>query len=619
MHPVDAAIVGLYLAALVVAGLWMRRAASRDLDAYFLGRRSMPWWMLGSSGMASNLDLTGTMINTALVFALGVSGFFVEIRGGVVLVMALLMVFMGKWNRRAGVMTFAEWMALRFGASRQGDAARLVAALGSILLTVAMVTYFATGAGRFVADVLGLPAWWGAPPRFWGALGMMGLALVYTASSGFYGVVVTDLVQSALIFAAIAGVAALALSGPPLPEAFPVSSPLRDGGFQVHLTTREAWTGLVPPWRMDFGPESGYSSFELFGVAIAFYLVRTLIEGFGGSSGYMAQRFFAARDDREAGLLSLLWTFLLSFRWLFVASVAVLGVAYGQSHAPIEDPEAVLPVVLLEVVPAGLRGLLLAALMAAAMSTFDSTVNAGASFWVRDVYQAYLRPGASDRDLVRQGRWSSVAIVASGALLSLTVNNINEIWGWITMSIGVGLLIPSVVRWYWWRMNGCGFAVGTAAGMAAAVAQRALFPEWPEYAAFSAVALAALAGVAAGSWAAPPTPGSVLEAFYRRTRPFGLWGPVRRAFDAGALREVDRRNRRDLLAAGLAVPWQLSLFLLWMMLAMRRWDAALALGLATAVLSAGLHRLWYRHLDERPVELGPGAGRPPASRNTMSG
>ena len=114
MHFIDYSIVVLYLLAMVFFGLRMRKKASEGIESYFLGNRSMPWWMLGASGMASNLDVTGTMINTALVFALGVSGFFIEIRGGVVLVMAILMIFMGKWNRRSQVMTFAEWMHFRF-------------------------------------------------------------------------------------------------------------------------------------------------------------------------------------------------------------------------------------------------------------------------------------------------------------------------------------------------------------------------------------------------------------------------------------------------------------------------------------------------------------------------
>ncbi len=597
MHFIDYSIVVLYLLAMVFFGLRMRKKASEGIESYFLGNRSMPWWMLGASGMASNLDVTGTMINTALVFALGVSGFFIEIRGGVVLVMAILMIFMGKWNRRSQVMTFAEWMHFRFGKDRQGDAARLVAAIGMILLTIGMVAYFSTGAGIFVAEILGIPSLFGVPDKFWAALLMIVLAMIYTVSSGLYGVILTDIVQSVLIFGAIIYVCYLGLTQYPLPEEFSVSIPMKDGTFQTLQTTREVWTHVVPPWEMNLDPGSDYAIFNFFGIAILFYLFKAMIEGYGGTNGYMAQRYFAARSDREAGLLSLLWTFLLSFRWPFITALAIMGIVYGQSHGVIDDPEKVLPTVVgSEMIPTGMKGLLVAGLMAAAMSTFDSVVNAGASYWVRDIYQAYLNPSATEKQLVRQSRWISVMIVGIGLLFSLTVKNINEIWGWLTMSIGVGMLIPMVVRWYWWRMNGYGFAIGTGFGMLSAFLQRWLFPDWSDYLSFCFVGSIAFFGLLVGTYLTMPTDGEVLEEFYRKTRPLGVWGPVRRRFSPPALENIKRENRRDTVGVFIAVPWQLVLFLMWMTLVVRQWDKFVALLLVLVVLSIGLYFFWYRHL-----------------------
>ena len=285
MHFIDYSIVVVYLLSMVFFGLRMRKKASEGIESYFLGNRSMPWWMLGASGMASNLDVTGTMINTALVFALGVSGFFIEIRGGVVLVMAILMIFMGKWNRRSQVMTFAEWMHFRFGKDRQGDAARLVAAIGMILLTIGMVAYFSTGAGIFIAEILGIPSLFGVPGKFWAALLMIVLAMIYTVSSGLYGVIITDIVQSVLIFGAIFYVCYLGLTQYPLPEEFSVSIPMKDGTFQTLQTTREVWTHVVPPWEMNLDPGSDYAIFNFFGIAILFYLFKAMIEGYGGTNG----------------------------------------------------------------------------------------------------------------------------------------------------------------------------------------------------------------------------------------------------------------------------------------------------------------------------------------------
>ncbi len=128
MTTIDYAIVIVYLIGMVTVGIYFQRKASQGINSYFLGDRGLPWWALGASGMSSNLDISGTMINTAFIFALGASGFFIEIRGGVTLIMAFLMIFQGKWNRRALVMTLAEWMHFRFGKDKQGDWARLIAA-----------------------------------------------------------------------------------------------------------------------------------------------------------------------------------------------------------------------------------------------------------------------------------------------------------------------------------------------------------------------------------------------------------------------------------------------------------------------------------------------------------
>jgi Na+/proline symporter len=120
MLALDYVIVFVYLGAMIYVGLMMQRKAEQGIDSYFLGNRNLPWWALGASGMSSNLDISGTMIIVALVYAIGARGFYIEIRGGVTLIMAFLMIYMGKWNRRAGVMTMAEWMSVRFGDDKEG-------------------------------------------------------------------------------------------------------------------------------------------------------------------------------------------------------------------------------------------------------------------------------------------------------------------------------------------------------------------------------------------------------------------------------------------------------------------------------------------------------------------
>lgn len=599
MHFIDYIILFLYLSAMVIVGVLLQKRASADIDSYFLGNRKLPWWVLGASGMASNLDVSGTMINTAWIFALGAVGFFIEIRGGVTLIMAFLMIFMGKWNRRAKVMTMAEWMAFRFGKDKEGNIARLIAAVSIIIVTIAMITYFAVGSGKFIGEFLGIPAFLGQPPEFWAATIMIILAMTYTVASGLYGVVWTDVFQGVLIFGLIIYIIALAFIKYPLPEIFSISVPLKDGGFQlIEGVSRQQWTSIVPPWKLDFGPESAYSIYNLFGIAIIFYLLKVTIEGAGGTSGYMIQRFYAARSDREAGLLSLFWTFLLAFRWPFVAAIAIMGISYGtSSNAVIQDPEKVIPIVINNLVPIGIKGLLIAGLMAAAMSTFDSTVNAGAAYWVKDIYQAFINPKANTRQLMLHSRWASIIIVLLGLFFSIFIKNINDIWGWITMSIGAGMIVPTLARWYWWRLNGYGFAIGTIFGMIAAIFQRLVLPDVPEYVAFSFASGISLITMIIGTILTQPTNDQVLYNFYRETRPFGFWGHIKKKIPERIMEKVNKENRRDITATFFAVPWQIVLFLSLMMIPMRRWDIFAYLIVILTGLSVGLYFMWYRHLS----------------------
>jgi Na+/proline symporter len=180
MAPLDYLIVLVYLVILAVIGIALARRAGQSGEHYFLGGRAMPWWALGASGMSSNLDVAGTMTLVALLHLYGLQGFFIEMRGGVVLPIAVFLAFMGKWHRRSEVMTTAEWMLLRFGDGAQGRAARLMAALTYLVITVAMTVFFFTASGRFLAELVPF-----TPLQC--TLGMAVVALGYTLAGGLYG------------------------------------------------------------------------------------------------------------------------------------------------------------------------------------------------------------------------------------------------------------------------------------------------------------------------------------------------------------------------------------------------------------------------------------------------
>lgn len=589
MGIIDYSIIIVYLLILIGIGIYLQKRASKSTESFFLGDKNMPWWALGASGMASNLDVSGTMIIAALIYALGVQGFFIEIRGGVVLILAFFMIFMGKWNRRAEVMTTAEWMEFRFGKGKQGEAARVLAAIAQLIFAIWAITYFIQGAGIFLSEILGI-----SPDL--AAILMISLCAFYAALSGLYGVVYTEVFQGGLILFVIIYVVSHVMINITLPETFVVSVPMGDGQFQQITQNLKDWSSFLPRWEMNVPGE--YSQYNLIGLATIMYIFRSSIDGMSGSGGYMIQRFYAAKNEREVGLLSVFWIFLLSFRWPFIMSIAILGISFSQTGQVIDNPETVLPKVLMEVFPVGIKGLLVAGLLAAAMSTYVAIVNSGAAYWVNDLYQRFIRPEATNKQLILHSRVASIAIVVLGLLSTYLFTSLNDVWGFLTMGFGVGLIVPQFIRWYWWRFNGYGYAGGTILGMITAITIRFVIEDIPEMPSFYLTAAITFVGSIAISYMFPPTNIEDLEHFYSKTRPFGFWGPVRAKFSDEIIAPIAAENRRDIMATFFAVPWMLFLGITPMMVVTKQWTYALICGFILLVLSVVLYFIWYKHLSK---------------------
>jgi Na+/proline symporter len=311
----------------------------------------------------------------------------------------------------------------------------------------------------------------------------------------------------------------------------------------------------------------------------------------------LVQRYYAAENDKEAGWLSLLWILLLSFRWPFVASMAIIGIVYGSQYGVIQNPEEVLPTVLMNVIPTGMKGLLIAGLIAAAMSTFDSVVNSGAAYWVKDIYQKFIRPDADEKKLLLHSRLASLVIVIIGLLLTYAFDNLNQVWSWLTMGLGSGFIIPQVIRWYWWRFNGWGFASGVFTGMIMAFIQLIFYPTIGDMWGFLIITSTSFVASILGTFLSNPVDEDVLIHFYKKTRPFGFWGPIRSKVKELDLSAVNQENRRDVRSIFIAVPWQLTLFLTPMVLVTKQWYIFWPLFGLLIVLSLMLYFGWFRHLS----------------------
>ncbi|MEQ8272077.1 MAG: sodium:solute symporter [Deltaproteobacteria bacterium] len=583
----DAGIVIGFLLTVTVIGYALSKAASGGLEDYFLGGRKIPWYVLGISTATSNFDMAGTMIIVAMVFTLGYKGFLVEIRGGVGLSLAFLMVFLGKWLRRSRVMTSAEWMKLRFGTDRQGRSAHLLSAIANIVLSVGMIIYFSKGAGKFLTHFIPLS-------EVTCTSIMVGVGLFYTLLSGLYGVVFTDVVQMVLLtFTAIfiSWKAYFITDDVVFPAGFfalDVNAPTE---LAAPLLAKDAST-----WEPIIG---------LFGLCVFMWVVRTVMEGCGGIGGYTDQRFFAARSEREASLLTLESIILSVFRWTMVAGLVVMGyslVQAGGAHAEAiqADPEQVLPIVLGKLLPTGIKGIVLAGLIAAAMSTFDSTLNAGASYIVKDVYESYINPNATQKQLLDVSRWATIALCVVGVALAAVVPNINRIWGLITMGIGAGLFVPLVLRWYWPRFNGYGFAAGTAAGMAAGMILNGALA-LPLYIAFPSTVASSLVVSLVVTFMTPAVAEETLVRFCVQINPFG-WGRINRiAQKTGKLAADDMSARkdekkRDAIGVVFAVPFQLSLLISGMALIFHDFEKLGVTLFIAGISTVGLYFFWFTNL-----------------------
>lgn len=230
----DYAVMVCYFAFLVGLGLVLRRKASASVEDYFLGGRQLPWWALGVSGMASFLDLTGTMVIVSFLYMIGPRGLFVEFRGGAVLVLAVMMLWSGKWHRRSGCITNAEWMIYRFGNTAGGQFARMAGAIAAIVSNIAMVTYLIKGTGLFVAMFLPFS------PQVCAVL-MIGVATLYILTAGFYGVVYTDLFQSGIILAAVIVISVIAYLKNPGAEQL--------SALAYEVTGQSAWMTSACSWK----------------------------------------------------------------------------------------------------------------------------------------------------------------------------------------------------------------------------------------------------------------------------------------------------------------------------------------------------------------------------------
>jgi len=590
-HPIDVAILVLYFLAMIGIGVAVVRRASRGLDSYFLAGNELPWYVLGVSNASAMFDITGTMWLVYNIFVYGGKGIWLPWLWPT-FNQVLLAVYLASWIRRSNVLTGAEWITTRFGEGRGGELSRLIVVVFALVSVVGFIAYDFQGMGKFTATFL--PGDWS--PNTYGII-IMAITAVYVLLGGMISVVLTDVAQFVIMALCSLAIAIIAMRD--------VSTE------QIAAVVPEGWDSIFFGWRMDLDwsqlmpsltnnmAQDGYSIFGLFFMAMLFKGM--LVSIAGPAPNYDMQRILAAKNPREASYMSALVSAALMPRWWMIAGITVLalhslGPAFNAMDAP--DFEMILPWVIKEKIPPFLLGLLLAGLLAAFMSTFSATLNAGGAYLVNDLYKRYIKKDASPRHYVGVSWIAQIMILVVGIFFGLQTASINQVTQWIVNGLWGGYTAANVLKWHWYRLNGFGYFWGMLVGIAAALALPKVAPDLHPLWGFPWILLVSgIACVAGSLWTAPESD-AVLARFYKQVRPWGYWGPVLRKVQAEDPSFVPNRNLGwDAFNVAVAIVWQMTLVTMPLYMVLKQGKGFWLSALVFVATSWILKKTWKDRLD----------------------
>ena len=626
LHPLDLGIIAAYIVATVGIGFWISRRASKSIQNYFLGGNEIPWYALGLSNASGMFDISGTMWLVYLLFVYGMKSVWIPWLWPV-FNQIFLMVYLSIWLRRSGVMTGAEWIRFRFGDTRGAKLSHLVVVLFALINVVGFLAYGFIGIGQFAAAFLPFPL--SADPttnaNLWGLL-ITAIATLYVVKGGMFSVVFTEVLQFVIMTVAclwVGGIAMAQVSPEMLSAAVPEGWRTLWFGWEIDLD----WGALLPAADEKIAAD-GYT---LFGAFFMMMLFKGVLSSMAGPApNYDMQRVLSARTPREAAKMSGLVSLVLMIpRYMLITGLTVLALVFfrDQLGAMGSDVnfELILPFTLREFIPTGLLGLLIAALLAAFMSTYAATVNAAPAYIVNDVYKRYINPDAPEKTYVWMSYLVSIVVVVIGTAFGFVAANLNEIVQWLVGALYGGYAASNLLKWHWWRFNSYGYFWGMLAGIVGAgVASPAMgllgldFGAATPLYAFPLILALSLVGCVAGSLLTEPDPPEVLKDFYLKVRPWGFWKPVHAAVVAehpGIRANGD--FKRDAVNVLVGIAWQTGLVAIGILLVIEDFAAlAIAVGVVIAT-SAFLKVNWYDKLEDYPeqpdLDAAVGRGTPGAT------
>ena len=573
-------------------GIYLTTRASQNLDTYFLAGRSVPWYILGVSNSSSMFDITGTMWLVLMFLVYGVKGAWIPWIWPT-FNQIFLMVYLSIWIRRSNVLTGSEWITTRFGNGKGSELSRISVLVFAMVSVIGFLAYAFQGIGKFASVFFPFDI---SPELY--AITFMGITTIYVVLGGMYSVVFTDLIQFTLLTIVSFVIGFIAFTRV-TPEALHAVIP--NGWLDLAFTWELDldWNNLIPAANNQIMAD-GWNLFTIFFMMMIFKGI--LISLAGPTPGYDMQRILAAKTPREAGLMSAIVSVCQIPRWFMIVGITTLALVYFSNDliamGDNVDFELVLPWVISEFLPVGLVGFVLAGMLAAFMSTFDSTVNAGAAYLVNDVYKRYFNPNAPTDVYIKASYIASFLIVAVGIAFGFMSESVNSVTQWIVSGLFGGYTAPNILKWHWWRFNGFGYFYGMIAGVLAALIMPMALPELSPLNAFPFILiLSGIAGIS-GSLMTAPDDDKTLEEFYKNVRPWGFWKPILNKIQSSDpnVRKNDKFYR-DMFNIFIGMVWQINMVLVPIYLLVYEYTAftvSLILVIGTTLI---LKKNWYDKLD----------------------
>jgi Na+/proline symporter len=508
----DWSIVLAYFVFSALIGVYYSKRAGGSTAEFFLSGRNLPWWLAGTSMVATTFAADTPLAVTELVARNGIAGNWLWwnfLFGGM-----LTVFFFARLWRRAGILTDIEFTELRYSGKPAAFLRGFRALYLGLFINCVILGWVNLAMASILEGMFGIPR----ERVYLYVMGALLITSIYSALSGLWGVAVTDLFQFII---AMGGTAILALVVLPLPQVGGIA------GLQAKLP---AWTLRFTPVIAEAGtPGVGGAMAISLSAFLAYVGVQWWSSWYPGAEpgggGYIAQRMMSAKDERHS-LLATLWFQIAHYcirpwPWIIVGLTTL--VLYPEL-AP-DQKRMGYVYAMRDHLPTGLLGLLIAAFFAAYMSTVSTQLNWGTSYVINDFYRRFVRRSASERHLVAVSRITTVLVMAISVVITGMIERISGAWEFI-IECGAGLGLVLILRWYWWRVNAWSEIAAMIAPFIAYAyikfGTSVLFPVSLYY----IVCFTTVVWLAA-TYLTRPTDQEHLKTFYRRVHPGGaLWKPI---------------------------------------------------------------------------------------------